>query len=305
MRIVTNPGSNLSAAEIARYGVTVTAQRLVVDGVEHDTRKRIPPYLVDDWVARAAAFPHMVGTTASEFTHAFSTLARTDREILSITTSRRVIQTYAASCAAAKALRQSTAWEGLKIVTLDSGFTDVAAGLLVIAAAELARRGMALDEIVTALETLSATGRMAIVPERLDNLIKGGRASAFRGFLANIFEVKPLLGLRDGELRLLRSIRRDEDRLALIVDELAMVGSGRRVWIALGHGNDPAPAEQLLKLFEARFDVAYSVVRPLCTATYLHAGSGAVFACVLPVDALPFALPTPAKTDEPRTRIAS
>ncbi|MEO8800086.1 MAG: DegV family protein [Polyangiaceae bacterium] len=305
MRIVTNPGSNLSDAEISRYGITITPQHLVVDGVEHDTRKRLPTFIVDDWVARSAAFPHLVGTTASEFAQSFATLGRSDREILSVTTSRKVIQTYAASCTAAKTLRQSVEWEHLKIVTLDSGFTDIAAGLLVVAAAELGRRGMALEEVAAALETLSAIGRMAIVPDRMDNLVKGGRASAFRGFLANIFEVKPLLGLRDGELRLLRSVRRGEDRLALMVDELAMVGAGRRVWIAIGHGNDPARAEQLLKLFETRFDVAYSVVRPLCTATYLHAGAGAVFACVLPIDSLPFALPTPARADEPKARLAS
>ncbi|MEO8875231.1 MAG: DegV family protein [Polyangiaceae bacterium] len=305
MRIVTNPGSNLSLAEISRYGVTITPQHLVVDGVQHDTRKRIPHFLVDDWVAHSAAFPHMVGTTASEFAHSFATLARSDREILSITTSRRVIQTYAASIIAAKTLRQSAEWESMKIVTFDSGFTDLAAGLLVVAAAELSRRGMALEDVVKALETLSSVGRMAIVPDRLDNLVKGGRASAFRGFLANMFEVKPLLGVRDGELRLLRSIRRGEDRLELMVDELAMVGAGRRVWVAVGHGNDPSRGDQLMKRLEARFDVAYSVVRPLCAATYLHAGAGAVFACVLPIDSHPFALPTPAKADEPSVSMAS
>jgi len=42
MRIITNPGSNLTSAIVARYDVDVTPQQIVVDGVLHDTRDSIP-----------------------------------------------------------------------------------------------------------------------------------------------------------------------------------------------------------------------------------------------------------------------
>jgi DegV family protein with EDD domain len=184
VRIVTNPGSDVSERVIERYGIVMTPQQIVVDGTAHDTREAIPHATIDEWVRAARDFPHSVGTTASEFVTLLSEQLREDPDIVVITTSRKIIQTHAAALAAIRVL-QGRGGPERRISVVDSGVTDVGPGLVTIAAAELARAGHGVTKVLQALELLTSRIQFGLVPKRLDNLVRGGRAGRVRAYLAN------------------------------------------------------------------------------------------------------------------------
>jgi catechol 2,3-dioxygenase-like lactoylglutathione lyase family enzyme len=66
VRLITNPGSNLTPELIARYRILVLPQHIVVDGVVHDTRTSPTHGTVEQWVRDAKRWPETVGTTAAE-----------------------------------------------------------------------------------------------------------------------------------------------------------------------------------------------------------------------------------------------
>src|SRR5688500_2432228 len=101
MRLLTNPGSHLSAAQIERYRVTLLPQRILVDGEAHDTRDTIPLSTVDRWVATARRGPGTIATTATETVAALQALAMDGApDLIVVTTSKKVINPYDAASVA-------------------------------------------------------------------------------------------------------------------------------------------------------------------------------------------------------------
>ncbi len=74
-------------------------------GVEYDTRVPISYAQVDDWIANSPEFPHVVGTSANEFSLMFESLSKVTTEILVIiTSSRKIIHSHAAATAAVRSV---------------------------------------------------------------------------------------------------------------------------------------------------------------------------------------------------------
>jgi len=291
--ILTNPGSNLGPELVARYDVALTPQKIVVDGTEHDTRGEVDFARIDTWVKTAKEHPYVLGTSAAEFISAFTELAQRDPQILAVTTSRKIIHSHDSAIAAVRTLEKRGA-PRLDVRVADSGFTDLGAGLAVTLAGEAMRAGRTLDEIATLVDAYRTQARFTLVADTLEYLVKGGRATAIRAFLANMLGVRPLLSMVDGELSIDGKISANKDRAEIIAAHLeTAVGAGRPVWIGVFHGNAPERATALAASLEKRFRVLYRCIRPLSPSIYLHMGPGAVGAVVVPVDRLPFPVRAP------------
>lgn len=300
MQIVNNHGTNLPDAAVEHYGIVIAPATLLVDGVAHDTRE--PPITheeLDAWVKSAKEFPHVVGTSAHEFMQTYTEAAKTDPEILVVTASPKMVHTFQAATAAARTMQERPQYAHVKINIVDSGLVDIGVGMLTMLAAEASLGGVPLRRAVGLLETIALRSKFVGTVATLDNLVRGGRASFLRAWLADRLEIRPLLGLQSGELKSVGKINKRNDTSAAITDELAKVGDGRRVWACVAHGSAPDRARELLAAMKSRFDVAYSLTVPLSAGVYLHAGRGSVFGGVFPIDRLPWEPTTPPPFDMP------
>jgi DegV family protein with EDD domain len=294
MRIVTNPGSNLSVAAIERYDVRLTPQVIVVDDKPHDTRGDIPLEDIDRWVRTAKVHPYVVGTTAAEFVGIFRDVARNDREILAVMTSRKVIGSHDAAVSAARTLSQATGGEAVKVLVADSGATDLAAGLATMLAGESMRAGRSLEDAAAIVEACRKSATFRFVPQTLDYLVKGGRATSLRAWLANLLSVRPVVGFVDGEVKAIDRVSSKEPAarsLAALAEREHR--QGRAIWAGIFHGGVEPAALVLERELRDRFDVRWSCVRPLCPSIYLHAGPGALGYAIVPLDQLGWDPPVP------------
>lgn len=294
MRILTNPGSNLSPQTIAHYDIDLTPQQIVVDGVYHDTREAPDFTQIDGWIATAKAHPHVLGTASSEFVQIFLQLAKRDREIIAVMTSKKVIQSHGAAVAAARALPLQSTTQSIQVDIVDSMMTDCGTGLLTILAAEARKAGLARSQIVELLETAARRSQLVLTVATLDNLIKGGRASFLRAWVANFLHLKPIIAMPGGELKSVGKISQHEDPAARLAQAvLDANGATRPLWIGISHGGAVDTGQRLLAEVRKRVNVAYVYFRPLAPAIYLHTGRGAIAVTVVPVDDLPWQPPTP------------
>lgn len=294
MRLITNPGSNLPDSALARYDILLARQQIVVDHVAHDTRKDIPLALVDRWVAEAAEFPKVVGSTAQDMVPLFLDALDTDPELLVVTTSKRLIQTYNSSQAAAATVKSRVSHKNAHIRVVDTLSTDLGAGLLAIAAGEAMKAGRTLAEAANLLEAMAEQAQSAIHVPDLTHLHKSGRANFLKAWMATVLQVRPLVGLTDGDLRILGRVREKDDPITALAEHCQERLPGRpRVWLGIAHGGEPERAARSVAEFEQRFDVAFTVVKELSSSIYLYVGPGALAAFVVPVDGLPCDLPTP------------
>jgi DegV family protein with EDD domain len=288
MRIITNPGLNLSAEEIQRHRVVIMPQRIMVDGEEHDTRSRISFAEIDRWMRDAKQVPHIVGTTAAEFIDTFRRAAAEDPELLVVTASRKLIGTNQAAVSAARAYTAMPANAHTRVVPIDCGSVDLPGAFCVGYAAEAAAAGHPLERVGEETRAFAAATSTITVPGTLDYLVKGGRASFLRALVANTLNLSPLIGFVDGEMRPIGTVKRGEMVSAMRDHVVASAPRGARVWIGIAHGGNDAGAQALARELSAAFSVRRLVVRPLCATTYLNLGPQSLALSFTKIDELPW-----------------
>ncbi len=291
MRIVTNPGSNLDEDTTLSLDVDLLPQKIVVDGISHDTRNTIDFAQVDGWVKRARVHPQAQGTTESEHVEAFTRLARKDPDILCVTTSRKLIGSYDAAVAAAKKLKDSAdpQLRAARIEIVDSLITDLGAGLCTLAAVQARKAGLDVVKAAAFVRAFAERGRNVVTVAILENLIKGGRASFLQGWVANFFNIRPVISIIDGASSSVGKMNAKAD-VAEKMDEYLSdrLDRGAPVWLGVAHGNAPDKAKAVAARLNERFKCEYTLVRPLAPSIYLHVGPGGVAAFVYPLDGLSF-----------------
>lgn len=288
MVVITNPGSNMPAALVERFGIVMTPQQISVDGVLHDTRTIQSLATVDELVRKARQHPFVLGTSAGEYVAIFRDIGRQVPELLAVMTSRKLIGSYDAAHAALRTLA-TIPGRGPSVSVLDSRSTDVACGLVTLFCAAAAHAGHPMSEVVAVAERFATNGFAAFLPVTIDYLVKGGRASFLKGLAADLIGVSPLLALVDGEIKSAgRVSRRDDMAVALADAVIARVGAGRPVWAAVSHGNSVVTAMAVAARLRERLDVRYMMVQTMAPAIYLHGGAGGLCAAAYPIDGLPW-----------------
>lgn len=109
------------------------------------------------------------------------------------------------SCTYNNARLAAEGFEGVRVV--DTRNLSTGGGLLVVAAAEMAAQGKALDEIVGACEELIPCVDASFIVDDLEFLHKGGRCSAVAAFGANLLQLKPCITVQDGKMGVSKKYR--------------------------------------------------------------------------------------------------
>lgn len=295
MRLLTNPGSNLDEDLTISKDIELVPQKIIVDGIPHDTRNTIDFAQVDGWVKRAHKHPAVLGTTEQDFLDTFTRLAAKDPELLVVLTSRKIISTFDAATAAVRKLAQSPdpKLKAARVELVDSGMTDVGAGLVTLAAAQARKAGLSLKDAAAFTRAFAARNQNLITVATLDNLIKGGRANFLQAWVANFFNIRPMISFIDGALESVGRMNAKGD-LADKADEYfsTRVDPKKPVWLGVAHGNVPDKAKAVAARLQQHFTVEYTLLRPVSPSIYLHGGPGSMAVIMLPLDGLAFR-PTP------------
>jgi DegV family protein with EDD domain len=278
---------------VRHYGIVMTSSSIVVDGESHDVHDDVTLREVDAWVAAARVHPYVLGTSAAEIARCCLKIGEEDDEILIVMSSRKIIPSFDSACSAARTLEGHPVGRKLRIRVVDSTSTDLGLGLPVLAAAEAARAGLGFDTVGDLIEVLASRGRFAFVPRSIDNLVRGGRASFLRGWMAKMLGLRPMLAFVDGEPGMVGKCKVNDDHPRLVAAYLRDHLVGRVAWIGVSHGGTPEEAERTADELRSRFEAAYVLVRPLTPTVYLHAGPQAIGAVAFPLDDLPWMPPAP------------
>lgn len=289
MRIVTNPGSNLSEAALESYRVSLLPQQIIVDGAAHDTRAGVTLETIDGWVSAAKTHPHVVGTTAAEFAYLGRRLATEDRELLVVMTSRKIIGSHDAAVVGAKTLREAKGYEDVHVRVCDSGVTDVGAGLACALAGEALADGHSIDAAAELVESYRKNVRFVFTVRSLDYLVKGGRATTLRRFFANLLGVRPVLAFVDGDIAMLGKESVKTSPAETVAKHLsAGLTAGEPIYAAIFHGGAPTEAAVLAEELRRRFEVLSLTVRTISPSIYLHTGPGGLGCVAVSANALAF-----------------
>jgi len=267
VRIVTDSTSDLSPQTAEELGITVVpvyvrfGEKVYRDGVD------ISQDEFYQQLVQGPIHPFTSQPSPSDFAHVYSELLKETDEVVSIHLSSKVSGTYDS------ALRgRELAETKCHIEVIDSLSVSMGLGLIVMAAARLARMGEGLREVINEVGQAISGTRIFGLPDTLKYLLLGGRMGKAKALLGTLLNVKPLLTMRNGELfpaGLARTRAKGIERLldfaknALSIQELAIV-----------HSTTPDEAGSLRERLGSFFPQARIHVSRLGPALGVHGGPG-------------------------------
>ena len=188
-----------------------------------------------------------------------------------ITVASKVSGTYQSAVIAADG------YENIHIV--DSGSVAIGSGILTELALQLADAGLDAAQIADRLEEEKKKLRVVAVVDTLEYLKRGGRISKTVAFAGGLLNVKPLLGITDGEILILgkaRGNKQANNQLVIEIEKSGGIDFSRPVMLGYTGLNDDllrsfiAGSQDLrAPLPEVRTSIVGSVIGT-------HAGPGAV-----------------------------
>jgi DegV family protein with EDD domain len=168
----------------------------------------------DDFYSMLASSPVHPATSQpnpEDFTGVFKEYCGNTEGIVSIHLSSKISGTYNSANIARKTLTSQC-----PIEIIDSRFNSAGLGLVVTAAARVARAGASLAEVVAEANKAVNVVRMFGMFETMKYLARSGRVNKTIAAASSILNVMPLLTFHDGEIvraGLIRSVSKGMDRI--------------------------------------------------------------------------------------------
>ena len=140
------------------------------------------------------------------------------------------------------------------IHVFDSKSASVGESLTAIKIKELIDENLSNLEIVEKVEKYIKEMKTYFILESLDNLIKNGRISKTKGLIANVLNLKPIMGSNDGDIELVENIRGSKRAFKRLVDIIGESGVRfEERTLAISHTNALKLGEGLKKEIEERY----------------------------------------------------
>ena len=180
--------------------------------------------------------------------------------------------TYQSGQAAARA----AGVEGIHVV--DSRSASLGVGLLALRAAELAESGWSGKEIALELVRVRERSGCFITVDRFDNLIRSGRVTKGRAWLAGMLDVKPILGLDpEGRVVPVDRVRGREHVVPRMLSALEQRLTPRPKAVRFGvvHANAPDVAARVHDALVAAYQPKDCFVSLATGVLGTHVGEGA------------------------------
>ena len=192
--IVTDSGSDLTAEELAEYGIRQVALSVAFGEKSYRSPDELPPD--EFWrmiVAPGSPFPHTAAPSPAAFTTVFEQAFAAGAEgVVCVTLS----ETLSATIKSATMAREAMAGRPIEIV--DSRSACMGIGALAIAGARMAREGASVSKIAESLRLRQRRVDLYVALETLEYLKKGGRISPARAAVGGLLSIKPIITIEEG-----------------------------------------------------------------------------------------------------------
>lgn len=182
-----------------------------VSGVDIDARK-FYEMLVEGDVLPTTSQP-----TPYAFTQVFQEAVDAGDTVVCITVSSKLSGTYQSACIAA------ADFPG-KVFVVDSLTVAIGGGILTEYALSLTNKGMDAEEIAWKLMQKREKVRLLALLDTLEYLKKGGRISSAVAFAGGLLNIKPVIAVADGEVKMLGKARGSKQGNNLLVQEIDKAG---------------------------------------------------------------------------------
>lgn len=275
IHIVTDSGSDITGAEAEELGVTVVPLS-VSFGEETFQDRELDAETF--WQKAKVIHPRSSQPSVGAFEEVFASLVAKGAEVLCITITSKHSGTFNSAWAAAQRFMG-------KVTVFDSRSVSWGQRFQVLAALKAAAENKGMTEILAILRGIGDRVRLFAMLDTIEYLRKGGRAVHFISALhrvVGLLNIKPLLTMSDGEIKLLGVANSFARGLLRIEREVLALGPLEALGIL--HIRSQETAETFAQRLAAKLSPPLASVPILETGVALatHGGPGVIAALALP-----------------------
>ncbi len=271
--IITDTDSSLSVEKAAEFGILQ-----VPIGINFGEETFISGENIDDeslfqMIDSRNQLPTTSAPNPESFASFFETaFAQGADSIVCITVSSQVSSTYDS------ALKAKASFPDRDIHVIDSYNLSVGQGFMVLAAAEAAAQNASVSEIITKVNDTGKNLHTFAILSTLKYLYMGGRVTKLEATLADSFEIRPTLTVKDGKLAIFKKNRTQKRALNQLVEHLHKTTKDKTIErMAVIHVNELSGALALKDILKDNLACPETIdVMPLTPGLSVHTGSGLI-----------------------------
>jgi DegV family protein with EDD domain len=234
-----------------------------------------------NWLITARVLPTTASPGPGDYFEAYEGLIKEGYdEIVSIHMTSKGSGAYQAALVAQSMIREED--PAVHVEVIDTRNVSLCQGWLAIEAARSALAGLRLEEVVAKVKRLVPVTHMIQTADTLKYLYMGGRIGKATNLLGSLLNIKPLIGMNDGEIVPLGVARGRGHAYQAIANKVEETLGKSKARIAYVHAGAKQEVERLKGMVEEKVEVVESFVAELSPALAVHSGPGTAGLCFLP-----------------------
>ncbi|HEX6615701.1 MAG TPA: DegV family protein [Gemmatimonadales bacterium] len=270
--VVTDSSADLPDGVLDRHHIALVPLQVVFGDETFRDRVELRPEEFYRRLRTARELPTTSQPTPAEFVRVLRDARAAADEVVVVLLSSTLSGTWAAAQAAVRAAGIG----GVHVV--DSRSASLGVGMLALRGAELAESGWSAGAIATELERVRAQSGMLLTVDRYDNLLRSGRVSRGKAWIAGMLDVKPILSFDEAGRVVPVDRVRGRDQVVpriLAMLERRLTPRPAAVRFGVAHAEAPELAERVRTALVAAYRPRDCFVTLATGVLGTHVGAGA------------------------------
>ncbi|WP_180955191.1 DegV family protein [Peribacillus deserti] len=267
---ITDTTSSLSREFIDRHNIYVVPLNVLINQESYKERIDITDKEFYERMAAEEGVFQSSQPSVGDFVDLYKKLKSEYDFGIAIHASSKLTGTYQTSLLAAELAE-------FKIFAIDSLTGSFPLSFLIKKGIELLESGVNEEELVRTLEDYREYTTLYLVPSNLKQLHKSGRVSGTQKMLADLFKIKPILSIENGEAKIKEKVRTEKRALSWLLTQLE---EDKKKFIinkaAIVHANNEEQALKLQKLIAETLPELDTELLMLIPVAGVHTGAGTI-----------------------------
>lgn len=226
--LVTDSTCDLSQELLDYYQIYMLPLNINFGENQYLDKLTITPDHFYDLLESNEEFPKTSQINEKSFTNLYSHLASHYDAIISVHLTSQFSGTYISSVNAAKKISEEF---NKPIYSIDSRTLSGSLGLLVLRVAKSIEAGLPVEQIVDSAESWRKNSKIFVSVKDLKYMIKGGRVSKEKGFIANLLGINPIVSMsEEGKSILFGQTFSQSANMRKVMKHINKISHGRTIW---------------------------------------------------------------------------
>lgn len=195
IKLVIDSSCDINLEEANKLGITLIPMEIQFGDEMYYDGVTITPKQFYEKLIENSDLPKTSQINPFRFEEVFEKLTNEGNEVIAITISSKLSGTYDNACQAASNFNN-------KVRVIDSLNASIGGRLIILYTLDLIKQGKSIDEIVNLVNENKSRVVVLAMLDTLKFLRKGGRISSFKAIGGELLSIKPVVTVKDGEVKL-------------------------------------------------------------------------------------------------------